>query len=93
MRSCASFMGIEISTRSSAVSRRLHAPALLSGVSPEQGLVENLVAIVHEVCVSSTAPDLAKPPAAFSVGRHPEDSFCVSIIVGYFELNQALFAM
>ena len=32
-----------------------HAQALLSEVSPEQGLVENLLTIVHEVCVSSTA--------------------------------------
>ena len=32
-----------------------HAQALLSEVSPEQGPVENLRTIVHEVCVSSTA--------------------------------------
>ena len=32
-----------------------HAQALLSEVSPEQGLVENLLGNLHDVCVSSTA--------------------------------------
>jgi len=34
-----------------------HAQALLSEVSPEQGLVENLLGNLHDVCVSSTASD------------------------------------
>ena len=36
------------------VAATLHALALLSGVSPEQGLVENLLGNLHDVCVSST---------------------------------------
>ncbi len=33
----------------------------LSEVSPEQGLVENLLGIVHEVRVSSTAVSMTRP--------------------------------
>ena len=37
-----------------AIAVNRHAQALLSEVSPEQGLVENRLTIVHEVRVSST---------------------------------------
>ena len=37
------------------IAATLHALALLSGVSPDQGLVENLLGNLHDVCVSSTA--------------------------------------
>ena len=38
-----------------AIAANLHARVPLRGLSPDQGLVENLLAIVHEVCVSSTS--------------------------------------
>ena len=38
------------------------ALALLSGVSPGQRLVENLLGNLHDVCVSSTAPHRDKLP-------------------------------
>ena len=59
-----------------AIAANLHARVLLCRLSPDHRLVENLLEIVHEVCVSSTAhefqpanPGHKQPQTLYHLGK------------------------